>query len=167
MGATRLKILLIESTFRIEIEDEATKRHKWNCIVSKADGKATVMLIEFAGRFTNYDKKLCSDTNKVCRNAARLLNNKDSTSSHQPGMLIVLSHGYKIYSECLALVANHIYVRTPKAVLNVPCSLYGLKIAMPQFPDMFAWCNAVISSVQEKVPCNNNNLETIPVSETP
>lgn len=136
--------------------------------MSKADGKATVMLIEFAGGFTNYDpKKLCSDTNKIYRNAARLLNNKDSTPNHQPRMFVVLSHNYKVYFECITLVTNRAYVRTRKAVMDVPYSPYGLKIAMQQFPDVFTWRNTVISSVQEKVPFNYANLETIPVPETP
>ncbi|CEG63594.1 hypothetical protein RMATCC62417_00712 [Rhizopus microsporus] len=87
--------------------------------------------------------------------------------SHQPRIFVICSHGYKICFECLTLVASRIYLRTRKAALNVPCFLYGLKTAMQQFPGMFTWCNVVISSVQEKVPCNNNNLETIPVPETP
>lgn len=50
--------------------------------------------------------------------------------------------------------------------MDVPYSPYGLKIAMQQFPNVLAWQNAVISSVQEKVPSNNAILETIPVPET-
>ncbi|EIE76930.1 hypothetical protein RO3G_01634 [Rhizopus delemar RA 99-880] len=57
-------------------------------------------------------------------------------------------------------------VRARKAVMDVPYSPYGLKIAMQQFPNVLAWQNAVISSVQEKVPSNNAILETIPVPET-
>lgn len=72
--------------------------------MSKADGKATIMLIEFAGGFTNCNpKKLSSDTNKIYRNAARLLNSKIAP-----------------------LITNHVYmslsVITIKSTLNASLS---------------------------------------------
>lgn len=126
------------------------------------------MLIEFAGSFTNYDpNKLNTDTTKIYRNAARFLNNKNSTPDHQPRIFVVLSHNYKVYFECITLVSDRDYVRTRKAVMDVPYSPNGLEITMKQFPDVFAWRNDVISSFEEKVAPNNTNLETLLVPKIP
>ncbi|KAI9472192.1 MAG: hypothetical protein EXX96DRAFT_489470, partial [Benjaminiella poitrasii] len=54
-----------------------------------------------------------------------------------------------------------------KTVMGIPYSLNCLKVTMKQFPSVFALCNAVISSVEEKVPPNNANLEIISVFEIP
>ncbi|ORE06349.1 hypothetical protein BCV72DRAFT_228453 [Rhizopus microsporus var. microsporus] len=75
-------------------------------------------------------KKLCSDIDKIYRNAVRFLSNKGSTPKHRPCMFVVFSHGYKVYFECLTLVTNRVYVRTRKAVMDVPYSPYGLKVAI-------------------------------------
>ncbi len=86
------------------------------------------MLIEFTGGFNNHNlKKLYNDTNKVYRNAIRLLKKKDSTLNHQPRIFVVISHGYKVYFECVTLVSNRVYVRTRKAVMDVPYAPSSLK----------------------------------------
>lgn len=83
---------------RIEIEDGNTKRHKWDGVVSIVDGKAAVMLIEFAGGFVNVDQnKLENYTIKIYRNATRLLNSKNSSPENPPSIFVVISHHFKIY----------------------------------------------------------------------
>jgi hypothetical protein len=151
-------------TLRIEIEEDRTKRHKWDGVMNHVDSKAAVMLVIFAGGFVNVDpNKLLSDTIKTYRNAARLLNSKDSDTKHPPCMFVVISHHFKVYFECLTLDTDRVYVRTRKATLDVPYSPGGLKTAMKQFPNVFSWRNAVIDSVKNAVSFNNANIETIPV----
>ncbi|KAG1292879.1 hypothetical protein G6F66_006574 [Rhizopus arrhizus] len=131
----------------IEIEEDGTKRHKWDGVMNHVDSKAAVMLIEFAGGFVNVDSnKLLSDTIKTYRNTARILNSKNSDTKHPP---------YRVY------------VRTRKATLDIPYYPGGLKTAVKQFPDVFSWRNTVIGSVKNAVSFNNANIETIPVPSTP
>lgn len=76
------------------LEVEGTKRHKWNGVLQNVndddDDKAKMMLIEFAGDFRNQNaNKLENDTEKVYRNAARLLNKRNSNELCQPHIFIV------------------------------------------------------------------------------
>ncbi|RCH79206.1 hypothetical protein CU098_006683 [Rhizopus stolonifer] len=171
-------ILVVKNLFRpfndivhtrwIEIEDGSTKRHKWDGVVSILDGKAAVMLIEFAGGFANVDQnKLENDTIKIYRNATRLLNSKNSSPENPPSIFVVISHHFKIYFETLTLVTDRAYVRSRKATLHVPYSPSSLKTAMEQLPTVFAWRDMVIASVKNTVTLDNSNLKTIPVPSTP
>lgn len=163
-GSSSLSIF----TLRIEIEEDGTKRHKWDGVMNHVDSKAAVMLIEFAGGFVHVDSnKLLSDTIKTYRNTARILNSKNSDTKHPPCMFVVISHHFKVYFECLTFVTDRVYVRTRKATLDIPYSPGGLKTAVKQFPDVFSWRNTVIGSVKNAVSFNNANIETIPVPSTP
>lgn len=89
------------------------------------------MLIEFAGGFVNVDEsKLENDTIKIYRNAARLLNTKNSRPEDPPSIFAVISHHFKIYFETLTLVTDRAYVITRAATLDVPYSPNSLKTAM-------------------------------------
>ncbi|KAG1150373.1 hypothetical protein G6F37_003638 [Rhizopus arrhizus] len=115
----------------IGIKEDCTKRHKWDGVVSTLGGKASVMLIEFAGGFVNVDRnKLKNDTIKIYRNAARLLNSKNSSPENPPSIFVVISHKFKIYFETLTLVTDRAYVRTRTATIDIPFSPNGLKTAM-------------------------------------
>ncbi|PHZ14891.1 uncharacterized protein RHIMIDRAFT_107424 [Rhizopus microsporus ATCC 52813] len=156
----------------IEVEAEGTKRHKWDGVlqnVNDDDDKATVMLIEFAGGFGNQNaKKLENDTEKVYRNAARLLNRRDSNENCQPRIFIVLTQDRTIYFESLTLMTNLTYVRTRAAEIQVPYSPDGLKKTIKHMKDVFAWRDSVISSIQEDTASlRDANLDTNPIPGTP
>ncbi|KAG1226222.1 hypothetical protein G6F35_003009 [Rhizopus arrhizus] len=145
-----------------------TKRHKWDGVVSILGGKASVMLIEFAGGFVNVVRnKLKNNTIKIYRNAARLLNSKNSSPENPPSIFVVVSHHFKIYFETLTLVTDRAYVRTRTTTIDVPFSPNGLKTAMEQLPTVFAWRDMVIASVKNTITFSSSNLETIPVPSTP
>ncbi|KAI8888593.1 hypothetical protein K501DRAFT_267680 [Backusella circina FSU 941] len=129
----------INSIPRVEIEEDGTKRHKWDDDMNLTDGRVSVMLIEFAGDFVNIDpKKLHNDTFKVYRSAAGPLNYKNSNRNHPPCIYVVNSLQFKIYYESFTLASNRVYVRARNTVMSISYSPNGLKIALEELLSVFS-----------------------------
>ncbi|KAL1933498.1 hypothetical protein VTP01DRAFT_7588 [Rhizomucor pusillus] len=127
-------------------------------------GSLNLILTNAISIFTGGDITLWKS---VYRNAFRILNEPCTNNSKQPRIFVVLTHNRKIYFERLILVTDLVYIRTRKAELDVPFSPKGLKDAMQEMAKVFAWHNAVISSLDKIVLPRNCSLDTLAVPSTP
>ncbi|KAI7849436.1 hypothetical protein BDC45DRAFT_520769 [Circinella umbellata] len=136
----------------IEIEADAAKRHKWDgSMTTSKKPKATIMMIKFTDGFA-YEKetKNISDTQKVYRNALRVVNsNSPNACSPHPRIFTVLTIDNKIYFESLTQVDNEVYIRKRSTEVVLPASFSGFLKAVSILPSVFSWRNAVMDYVSK------------------
>ncbi|KAI7848457.1 hypothetical protein BDC45DRAFT_523239 [Circinella umbellata] len=132
----------------IGIESDATKRHKWDGVmITNKKPNATIMTIEFAGRFGNEkERENVSDFQKVYRNALRVFNpDSPSASAPYPRIFTVLTSHNKVFFESLVQIDNEVYVRRRSAELTLPTSFSSFQDAVEALPSIFTWRDAVVN----------------------
>jgi hypothetical protein len=152
----------------LEIETSLTKRHKFDGVIFELSSKnrLTSTLMEFA-KAECTDAKRQSDIAKVYHNAKRSMSQIAShvKSPNVPRVFVVLSSNNHLLFEALNLVKDNMYVRRRYARLDMPTSAKDLQKWVTFLPNVFAWRNAVCSSVDLIMNSSDDDLdETYDVS---
>ncbi|KAI7848461.1 hypothetical protein BDC45DRAFT_523253 [Circinella umbellata] len=123
--------------YQIEIESDATKRHKWDGVmITNKKPNATIMTIEFAGGF---------GLQKIYRNMLRVFN-ADSPNASAPYPRIYCSYqSQQGVFESLVQIDNEVYVRRRSAELTLPAYFSSFQDAVEALLSIFTWRDTVVN----------------------
>ncbi|KAI9351650.1 hypothetical protein BD770DRAFT_412837 [Pilaira anomala] len=113
---------------QIEVEQNDTKRHKWDGTLSKTEDKTVtgIMMIEFTDSFTHVNfKKLNSSEYQHNYTRTPVVEFYSETVTPSDKTIKKLSH--QVYFEWLTLVTDYNHVRTREATLDIPYFPEGLR----------------------------------------